>query len=304
MCPTNTSRFNWHDKKVLVTGASGFLGMHLLTLLHDQAEIIALSRSVRTNSDSKVYWRQIDLTDLDSVREVVGEFSPNVIFHLSSLANGSRDVAFVKETFEAEVQSTLNILLACERSRAERLVLLGSLEEPEAHQAPSSPYAAAKATSRLYARMFHMLYHTPVVMTRLFMCYGPGQPHWKIIPYLISCFQRGEAPVVLSPDRAVDWIYASDACNGLLAAAAAVGVEGACIDIGSGELVSIRIVTEKIQKIMASDLQPGFSSINQRLYEEVKRADVESTARLIGWRARTSLDEGLLLTVASALNRI
>jgi UDP-glucose 4-epimerase len=294
-----TKQFDWQNKRVLVTGASGFLGKHLLTLLGKSTEVVACSRSPRRDARANVSWRQIDLTESSCVRQLICEVRPNVVFHMSSLANGSRDVSLVQPIFDAEVKSTLNILLACEACAVERVVLLGSFEEPEASDAPSSPYAAAKITSRLYARMFHMLYRVPVVITKVFMCYGPGQPNWKIIPYAISCFLRGEAPKVASPERQLDWIYAPDACEGLVAVAAAPAVEGTSIDIGSGQLTSIREIVQKLWSITASDTSLDFSSANPRPHEQSRCANPATTERITGWRARTSLDDGLRLTVAA-----
>ena len=299
--PISPQRFEWHSQRVLVTGASGFLGTHLLTLLGDGPEVIALSRATRTHAGKNVYWRQIDLSELSSVKRVISEVRPNIVFHMSSLANGSRDVGLVEGIFEAEVRSSLNILLACQAYPVDRIVLTGSFEEPEPNDPPSSPYAAAKMASSLYARMFHLLYETPAVVTRIFMCYGAGQPDWKVIPHVISCFLRGEAPKVGSPDRAVDWIYARDACEGLLAVAAATGIEGASIDIGSGQLTSIREIVEKLRRITASDVALDFSCANPRPYERVRRADPDATEQITGWRAKTSLDEGLRSTVMACI---
>jgi UDP-glucose 4-epimerase len=298
---TKTGEFDWQRKRVLVTGASGFLGQNLLRLLGEGPEVIALSRSEHTDVRKNICWHQIDLSDSSSVSRVISEVRPNVVFHMSSLANGSRELALVEQIFEAEVRSSLNMLLACQKSAVDRVVLSGSFEEPEPNDPPSSPYAAAKITSRLYARMFHLLYQMPAVITRIFMSYGPGQPDWKIIPYVISSLLRGEAPRVASPDRPVDWIYGPDVCEGLLAVAAAPGVEGASIDIGSGRLTSIREIVEKLRSIIGSDVRLDFSSASPRPHEQVRCADPDATERITGWRARTSLDEGLGLTVGACL---
>ena len=285
----------WQNKRVLVTGASGFLGDHLLAALAGRAEVIATSRSQR--SDKRARWFKVDLTDPAAVTDLFREVRPQFVFHLSSKANGYRDIALVREMFEAEVVSTLSILLACAAAPVERLLLPGSLEEPDGHDAPSSPFAAAKASSTQYARMFHLLYETPVVHTRVFMCYGKGQPDWKIIPYTASCLRRGEAPKVTSPDRQVDWIYAPDAVQGLLAACSAPDLEGGSVDIGSGRFHTIREVVELLRAIVNPSLRLDFSSAAPRAHEQVKKADTARTEQITGWRAQTALSEGLRLTV-------
>jgi UDP-glucose 4-epimerase len=284
----------WESKRVLVTGASGFLGGHIVSALERCAEVSAISRSER--SGKHVRWYKVDLTDREAVKHVFKETRPQWVLHLSSLANGARDISLVEKIFDAEVVSTLNILLASDNSCIERILLPGSFEESDGNEAPSSPYAAAKASSRLYAQMFHLLYDLPLVMTRIFMCYGPRQPEWKLIPYAISCLRRGEAPRVASPDRPVDWIYAPDAVRGLLAAASAQHLAGSSVDIGSGHLHTIGEVVNILRTIVNPSVQLNFSAAAPRAHEQVKRADAITTEKLIGWRAQTPLHEGLRLT--------
>lgn len=285
---------DWKNKRILVTGASGFLGQHLLSILADRAEVFACSRSER--EDPRARWSTLDLADRAAVRHLFEEIRPELVFHLSSLANGARDVDLVGRIFDAEVMATLNILLASEASSVERLLLPGSLEESDPSDVPSSPYAAAKSCSRNYAKMFHLLYGTPVVMTRIFMCYGPGQTEWKLIPYTISCLKRGEPPRIASPDRLVDWIYAGDAAEGLIAAISAPGAIGASVDVGSGETHSIREVVQMLRAIVDPAIPVELTG-EPRAHEQVRRADASLTEELTGWRARTSLGEGLRLTV-------
>lgn len=292
--PTNAANTFWQGKRVLVTGASGFLGGHLLAALKGRSDLTAISRTERNSDD--VRWRKIDLSDLDAVRQIFRKARPQIIFHMSSLANGSRDIELVRSIFEAEVISTLNVLLAADTSSVERIVLAGSLEEPDGNDAPNSPYAAAKAGSRHYARMFHLLYDRPVLMTRLFMSYGERQPAYKIIPYALSALRRGQSPKVASPDRLVDWIYAPDTIDGLLAAASSPNLEGTSLDIGSGELHPISEVVEMLRAIVAPAVPLHLGASTSSVRERVRKADADTTERLTGWRARTSLEKGLCLT--------
>ncbi|MDH5537394.1 MAG: GDP-mannose 4,6-dehydratase, partial [Betaproteobacteria bacterium] len=173
----------------------------------------------------------------------------------------------------------------------------GSLEEPEGEDTPCSPYAAAKATTRNYARMFQLLYGMPIVHTRVFMCYGPGQPDWKLIPYLMRCFRGRNPPAVASPDRAVDWIFAGDAAQGLLAAAGIPSWPGRTIDVGSGRLVTIRDIAEKVRAFTNSSVEVDYGAAAPRAHEQTRCADAQATFELTGWRARVSLDDGLKITI-------
>jgi len=163
---------------------------------------------------------------------------------------------------------------------------------------PSSPYAAGKWASSAYARMFNRLYQTPVVIARIFMTYGPGEPNVnKIVPYVINSLLCGEPPKVSSGMREVDWIYVDDVVNGLIATAEAPDIEGHTVDLGSGILVSIRRVIETLCDITGSDVQPLFGSIPDRPMEQVLIANVETTCSKIGWKPEISLEQGLTNTV-------
>lgn len=286
--------------RVLVTGATGFIGRHLATaLMAAQADVYATSRGAPPATGSGMQWRRCDLLDSDAVRRLFAEVRPDYAFHLSSLADGRRDRDLVVPIFRSETIAAVNVLNAASESGTGRLLLPGSLEESAPGEIPSSPYAAAKAATRAYAQMFHALYGLPVVMTRIFMAYGPGQPAWKLIPAVAAGLMRGEAPVVTSPDRQVDWIYVADVVDGLIRAATAPGMEGQSVDIGSGELTAIRDVVERLCALIDPAIRPEYGGAGPRVNEQVRCADVGASLRLIGWRAGTALEEGLRRTVVA-----
>jgi nucleoside-diphosphate-sugar epimerase len=175
-----------------------------------------------------------------------------------------------------------------------------SLEEPQSSDpelVPSSPYAAAKWACSAYARMFHQLYRTPVVLLRIFMAYGPGQPTQKLSPYVILSALQDEAPKLSSGERLVDWIYVDDVIGGLLAAARATDIEGCTIDLGSGTLVRIREVVEQLVRLSGSNARPLFGALPPRPIEPVRAANLLNSYSRIGWKPVISLEQGLDLTV-------
>jgi nucleoside-diphosphate-sugar epimerase len=145
--------------------------------------------------------------------------------------------------------------------------------------------------------MFHALYKTPVAILRLFMVYGPGQQDLrKLVPYVTLSLLKGQTPELSSGTRKVDWIYVEDVAAGYLAAAAAEGVEGSTIDLGSGRLDTVRTVVEELAGLIDSRIQPSFGSIPERALEQTRMADVERSFHLLGWRAQVSLRDGLART--------
>lgn len=288
--------------RALVTGASGFIGSALCRRLTQAGmEVHGVSRTERSATGSCARWHACRFDDIEAARALFKAARPDYVFHLASHVAGSRAIELVLPTFSANLTSTVNLLTAATEQGCERILLTGSLEEPEPgpdHAVPSSPYAAAKFAASAYGRMFHALYNAPVAILRLFMVYGPGQQDLrKLVPYVTLALLKGQTPELSSGVRKVDWIYVDDVAAGYLAAATAKGVEGSTIDLGSGKMDSVRTVVEKLVELIDPKVKPLFGSIADRPLEQTRRADVERFHQLLGWRAQTSLAEGLRRTV-------
>jgi nucleoside-diphosphate-sugar epimerase len=213
------SESDYAGRRVLVTGASGFIGARLCARLAALgAEVTATSRTPFA-SESSIAWQHCDLSDASATENLIGLARPERVFHLASHVVGTRATSAVFPTFESNLVSTVNLLTAAERSGCQRVVLTGSLEEPDPGPEwpiPSSPYAAAKLAANAYGRMFHALFGLPVVILRVFMVYGPGQrDHAKLVPYVITSLLKGETPRLGSGLREVDWIYVDDVVDAL-----------------------------------------------------------------------------------------
>lgn len=283
---------------VLVTGASGFLGAALCRLLKSYgAEVHGVSRSPQ-NVPGVSRWWQGSLGHFDFVKRLLRDIRPTHVFHLAGAVTGVRDLQAVVPTFEGNLTGTMNLLTAAAENCCGKVVMAGSLEEPDhPDDPPSSPYAASKAAAYAYARMFHAVYGVSVVVPRVFIVYGPGQDdRKKLIPYVVSSLMKGESPRLSSGTRAVDWVYVDDVAEGLAAASGASDI-GQRVDLGSGNLVSVRQVVEQIAAMFPeTTARPIFGALPDRVMEQVRVADVSTAAR-IGWAPRTPLDEGLSKTV-------
>ena len=240
------------------------------------------------------------MTDIARVQSLLNEIRPEVIFHLSGLATAATDVELVLPTLHSSLLSTVNLLTAAAEIGCRRIILAASLTEPmmkDTEATPDSPYAAAKWASSAYGRMFYKLYGTPVVIVRPFMTFGPGQDFRKLIPHVTLSLLRGEAPRLSSGRWEADWIYVDDVINGLLTAAQAPDVEGCTIDLGSGTLVSVRSVIQRLIDLTASRVDPLYGVLPDRPFEQLRVADTTYAFAKLGWKSTTPLIEGLKSTV-------
>ncbi len=289
-------------QNILVTGASGFIGPHLCRrLCAGGANVHAVSRAVQPVNQDSVHWWRIDLTEISNVRNHLRTIKPDVIYHLAGYAAGGRELDLVLPTFHSNLTTIVNLLTVAAEIGCRRIILPGSLEEPDTDNIeaiPSSPYAASKWASSSYARMFHRLYKTPIVILRVFMTYGPGKQNpRKLIPYVITSLLRGQTPKLSSGQRQIDWIYIDDVVDGMIAAVNAPDVEGCTFDVGSGALISIRTLVQHLAKHIGSSSHPLFGVEPDRPMEQVRVANIADTYTKIGWKPMTSLDKGLEYTV-------
>ena len=289
------------DAKVLITGASGFLGTHLVQRLCPiSGEVHATSRTQRPTLKGGPLWWQTNLEDLGAVRSLFATVKPDIIFHMSGLASAIQTVEFVLPTFHSLLTSTVNLLTVATEVGCQRVVLAGSLNEPQSEDPemiPSSPYAAAKWAGSAYGRMFHALYGTPLVIVRTFMTYGPGQDSRKLIPSVVLSLLQGESPKLSSGQWNADWIYINDVIDGFLAAAQMPQIEGAMFDLGSGALVTVRELVEKLVKIVGCSTRPLFGALPDRAFEPARKAEIRKTFEKLGWNPKVSLESGLQQTV-------
>jgi len=303
-------------RKALVTGARGFIGSALCRrLTASGVEVHAVSRNPPENPEHwwhavagdtslasgspMIQWWKADLVELEATRRLIGTIQPDAIFHLASFVTGSRKLDIVLPVLQNNFVTSFNILLAAAEKSAGRIVLAGSLEEPdEMDPVPCSPYAAAKWAASGYARMFGALYQIPVVIAKIFMVYGPGQSdRTKLIPYVITSLLRRDVPGLSSGVRLVDWIFVEDVVDGLIGCAQATGIDGRTVEFGSGELHSIREVVQQLVDLLPCTVYPKFGALPDRPLERVKKADIAESHRLTGWQPSTSLIVGLTRTV-------
>jgi dTDP-glucose 4,6-dehydratase len=260
----------WKNKTVLVTGAGGFIGSHLVEALAAQgAQVRAfvrynsrgdpgLLRLIPAEKLSNVEIIAGDLRDGQAIREAVKGCS--LVFHLGALISIPYSYRHPAQVAETNFMGTLNVLLACRDLGVELLVHTSTSEVyGTARQVPideehplqgQSPYSASKIGADKLAESFYCTYDLPVVTVRPFNTYGPRQSARAVIPTIITQALTQSTVRLGSLETTRDFTYVDDTVAGFIAAAECAGVEGAFFNLGTGEEIRIGDLAKKvIQKV-------------------------------------------------------
>ena len=293
--------------KILVTGADGFIGSHVVeTLVKSGHEVRAFVLYNSFNS-----WGWLDESD-KSIRESIDIFAGDirdphgvdkavenqeVILNLAALIAIPYSYHSPDTYIDTNIKGTLNILQAARRHNVKRVVQTSTSEVygtaqyipiDEVHPLhPQSPYAATKVGADQLALSFHASFDVPVGILRPFNTYGPRQSARAVIPTIISQLANKSKVKLgsLSPTR--DFSFVQDTANGFLAAAQSDSIVGQTINLGSGFEVSIKETAETIAKLMNTKLE--LVDDEQRVRpenSEVERlhASIEKAKTLLGWQ--------------------
>jgi UDP-glucose 4-epimerase len=296
--------------RVFVTGASGFVGSHVVREFLRQG--VSVATLVR---DPARAWRIADL--LPRVRVVPGDlatlgaghpelaaFAPEAVVHLAWQGVLNRDRNDVAQW--RNVADSLALVETCAKLGASTFVGLGSQAEYGAHSAridetfatrPTTVYGAAKlATSIVAGRMSDAL-GLRFAWLRLFSAYGPTDSEEWMIPYVMLALLRGERPAVTSGEQQWDYLFVEDAAKAIVATTLAPGASG-IFNLGSGSTSSIRSIIERIRDNIDPALPVDFGAVAYRADQVMRlEANIERLRAATGWHVHTGLDTGLARTL-------
>lgn len=311
----------WNGRSVLVTGAGGFIGSHLVeTLVELGARVRAFVRYNSRNDAgllnmlpparlAQVELIAGDLRDLPAVQAAMRGTSH--VFHLGALIAIPYSYLHPAEVVEANVIGTLNLLLAARELGVERLVHTSTSEVygtalrvpiDESHPLQGqSPYSASKIGADKLAESFYLSYNLPVVTLRPFNTFGPRQSARAVIPALITQALTQSTIRLGNLEARRDFTYVSDTVEGFLRIAQTPGVEGQTLNLGTGVEIRIGDLVEKICALVDHPIQVEVDPERLRPEKsEVQRliSDNRLALEKIGWSPQVSLDEGLRRTFA------
>jgi UDP-glucose 4-epimerase len=293
------------DHRFAVSGATGFIGRHLTSLLHERgAQVIMLRRpGSPTAAFTSIRSHVIDFSDARACAATLRRLNPTHVIHLAGFANSDRSVDSISRSLDVNLTASMKLILgAMDAVPDTRIVVSGTLEISNPWEDAvevGSPYGISKAMLEILTGGLNRLYGANVINARIGLVYGPDDPNeHRLVPSVIKGFLRGAPPLLSSGRRRCDWIYVTDVAEALLTAALINRPERPELDIGTGRLISIRRVAEVIRGHMGTALEPIYSEELDRPNEQERAADVEQTYQVSGWRARVSLTEGIARTVA------
>jgi len=297
------------DKAVLVTGASGFIGRHLLDQLAGQsAHITTISRN-QGEFPTDIEQYALDIGDEQALRDCITTCRPEYIIHLAAFKERSPAVESLYTALETNLIGTLNIFSAAKDTKSVKsIITLGTAEEygnnllpfhETARESPASPYSFSKLCVTHLGELFWRLYDLPVVVIRPTLAYGPGQGTDMFLPALITALRDNE-PFSMTPgDQTRDFIYVGDLVEALLLAAQTPRSRGQVINIGSGKPVKLSELAGMVGQMMGKS---GLVRLGGKPYRKTEvmdyYVDLKKAEDLLYWHARTSLHDGIEKTIA------
>ena len=299
----------------LVTGGAGFIGSHLTEELvrrgHRVRVVDSLVTGKRSNLDhiSGVEFLEGDLADLDVARRAVADVE--FVLHQAAIPSVPRSVKDPITSNRANVDATLNILVAARDAGVKRLVFAASssaygdtptLPKHEGMPTnPLSPYALQKVIGEQYLRMFTRLYGLETVSIRYFNVFGPRQdpssPYSGVISVFATALLENRSPTIYgNGEQTRDFTYVANVVDGVLRACEAAGASGEVINVATGGRVSLNQLFEEMRKLVGADVRPKYAEPRAGDVRD-SQADITKSQQLLGYQPIVSFEDGLRQTV-------
>jgi CDP-glucose 4,6-dehydratase len=317
----------WKNKKVLITGYEGFLGSHLTKVLISYgARIFGLDIKVRrketilTPADyKKITVIKKNIADYAFLKEFIKKNNIQIVFHLAAEAIVGRGYKDPSRVFRSNICGTWSLLEACRYSGKLDAIIVASSDKAygthkklpyteEANLIGRNPYDVSKSCADLIAYSYFHSYGLPVSVTRCGNIYGPGDFNFsRIVPDAIRCALTGKTLFIRSDGRFTrDYVYVDDIIDGYIILAEKLqkfNLSGEAFNFSDENPMEVIRLVDKISKIIRKD--PDYKILNQAKYEIRDQYLASGKARkILGWKPKKSLEEGLKDTIEWYANRL
>lgn len=302
-------------KRILISGATGFIGSLLMPLLIKRGyDIAIISRQLSYGSRPGKLLNKIKIyeTDLLNAHKIIPDFNPEAIIHLAAYYCVRHSPQDVSRLIDTNVSATANLLEAAGNAGVKVFINTSSCFVYKKSKAklnetsPLSPfnfYALTKILAEQCCSFYAKKYGLNCVTLRLFPPYGPGDKVNKFIPYLIRSFAEGKVPRLTSGKQKWDFVYAEDIARAYLRALDSAPFPGKheIFNIGTGKAVNFKVIASTVKKIMRGALKLAWGEIPDREGEfYFLCADISKAKKLLKWKPKVNiLDEGLKRTAIS-----
>jgi nucleoside-diphosphate-sugar epimerase len=306
----------------LVTGGAGFIGSHLCDELVRRGERVRVVDSLVTGKGENiahlpaVEFLHGDLAEIDVARRAVENV--DYVLHQAAIPSVPRSVADPITSNRANVDASLNLLVAARDARVRRVVYAGSssaygnsptLPKVETMPpSPLSPYALQKLAAEQYCQLFTRLYGLETVTIRYFNVFGPRQdpssPYSGVISLFISALCERRRPTIYGDgDQTRDFTYVANVVDGVLRACHAPGASGEVINLATGGRVSLNQLFASVSREVGSTLEPIYATPRAGDVRD-SQADIAKARRLLDYVPVIGFDDGLARTVAWYRERV
>jgi nucleoside-diphosphate-sugar epimerase len=297
----------------VVTGGAGFIGSHLTETLLARGEQVRVVDSLITGHKRNVQpgaeFVEGDLADLDFAQGAIA--GADYVLHQAAIPSVPRSVADPVTSNKANIDATLNVLVAARDAKVKRLVYAASSsaygnaaalpKREDMATAPLSPYALQKLVGEEYLKLFTSLYGLETVSIRYFNVFGPrqdpGSPYSGVISLFITALLAGKAPTIYGDGgQTRDFTYVANVVDGVLRACTAPGASGEVINVATGGRISLNELFATLQKIIGGSQTPAY--LPERAGDvRDSQADIGKAQRILGYSPVVTFEEGLRHTV-------
>jgi nucleoside-diphosphate-sugar epimerase len=299
----------------VVTGGAGFIGSHLVEELLRRGESVRVADNFSTGkrenlpAGSRVDLVEGDLSDPAVAQRAVA--GCDYVLHQAAIPSVPRSVKDPLTSHRANVDGTLQVLLAARDAQVKRVVYAGSSsaygdtavlpKREDMKPQPLSPYALQKLVGEQYCQLFSKLYGLETVAIRYFNVFGPrqdpGSPYSGVISLFTRSLIEGRAPTIHGDGKQTrDFTYVADVVQGVLLACHAPNVTGEVINVANGGRVSLLELVRALQGILCTEIQPTFGARREGDVRD-SQADIFKARQLLGFTPAVPFDDGLRRTV-------